>query len=46
MIELSDSGAHHYEMFFFQRDGGYFDAESRLTMDDDTALETLFFYPP
>ena len=46
MIELSDSGAHHYEMFLFQRDGGYFDAESRLTMDDETALETLLFFIP
>ena len=46
MIELSDSGAHHYEMFLFQRDGGYFDAEGRLTMDDETALETLLFFIP
>lgn len=46
MIELTDSGAHHYEMFLFQRDGGYVDAEGRLTMDDEVALETLLFYIP
>ena len=46
MIELSDSGAGHYEMFLFQRDGGYFDAEGRLKMDDETALETLLFFIP
>ena len=46
MIELSDNHSGHYEMFLFQRDGGYFDAEGRLTMDNEVALETLLFFIP
>ena len=46
MIELSDNNASHFEMFLFQRDGGYFDAEGKLIMDNDIALETLLFFIP
>ncbi len=46
LMELSDSGVAAYEMFLFQRDGGYFDAEGQLVMDSDVALKTLLFYIP
>ena len=46
LMELSDNGVAAYEMFLFQRDGGYFDAEGQLVMDSDVALETLLFYIP
>jgi len=46
MIELSDNNAGHFEMFLFQRDGGYFDAEGALIMDNEVALETLLFFIP
>ncbi|MFT5374211.1 MAG: arabinosaccharide transport system substrate-binding protein [Candidatus Latescibacterota bacterium] len=46
LMELSDNNASSYEMFLFQRDGGYFDAEGQLTMDNELALETLLFFIP
>ena len=46
MIELSDNNFHNFEVLLFQRDGGYFDADGRLTMDDPVALETLLWYIP
>ncbi len=46
MIELSDSGASNLEMFLFQRDGGYFDADGNLIMDDETAVKTVTWYIP
>jgi arabinosaccharide transport system substrate-binding protein len=46
LMELSDNGVAAYEMFLFQRDGGYFDAEGQLIMDSELALETLLFYIP
>lgn len=46
MIELSDNNSANLEVLLFQRDGGYFDADGRLTMDDETALETLLWYIP
>ena len=46
MIELSDTTFGNLEVLLFQRDGGYFDAEGRLTMDDETALDALLWYVP
>jgi len=46
MIQLSDAGSHNLEALLFQRGGGYFDAEGRVTMDDEIALETLLWYIP
>ena len=46
MIELSDTSFGNFEVLLFQRGGGYFDAEGRLTMDDETALATLLWYVP
>jgi len=46
MIELSDNSAGHFEMFLFQRGGGYFDPNGELIMDDETAVETLKFFIP
>jgi arabinosaccharide transport system substrate-binding protein len=46
LMELSDNNASSFEMFLFQRDGGYFDAEGQLTMDNELALETLLFFIP
>jgi len=46
LMELSDNNASSFEMFLFQRDGGYFDAEGQLIMDNELALETLLFFIP
>jgi arabinosaccharide transport system substrate-binding protein len=46
LIELSDNSATHFEIFLFQRDGGYFDREGDLIMDNEVALETLLFFIP
>ena len=46
MMELSDNNAGHFEMFLFQRNGGYFDSDGELIMDDEVALETLKFFIP
>jgi len=46
MMELSDNNPGHFEMFLFQRNGGYFDADGELIMDNETALETLKFFIP
>ena len=46
LIELSDNSPMHFEIFLFQREGGYFDRQGNLTMDDEVALETLLFFIP
>jgi len=46
MIQLSDTSAWSMEPFLFQRDGGYFDADGNVTMDNDVAVETLKWYIP
>ena len=46
MIEFSDTGSHNLEVLLFQRDGGYFDADGRLTMDDAIAVDTVRWYVP
>jgi len=46
MIELANSGGHNLEVLLFQRDGGYFDAEGRLIMDNAVAQQTLCWYVP
>ena len=46
MMELSDNNAGHFEMFLFQRNGGYFDPDGKLIMDNEVALETLKFFIP
>jgi len=46
MIELSDSEASNLEMLLFQRDGGYFNAEGELIMDNPVAVETMAWYVP
>ncbi len=46
MIALSDSAGGDFEVLLFQRDGGYFDADGNLTMDSETAVETLCWYVP
>jgi arabinosaccharide transport system substrate-binding protein len=46
MIELSDNNASNLEVLLFQRNGGYFDVQGKLTMDDQTALATLLWYVP
>jgi len=46
MIQLSDTSGWSMEPFLFQRDGGYFDADGKLTMDDDLALATVKWYVP
>ena len=44
MIHLSDSTAMYAEILLFQRDGGYFDAEGRLIMDNEAAVQTMLWY--
>jgi len=46
MIQLSDSSAWSMEPFLFQREGGYFDADGKLIMDNEVAVETFKWYIP
>ena len=46
MMQLSDSGAWTFEPFLFQRDGGYFDADGNVTMDNEIAVQTVLWYIP
>lgn len=46
MIEFSDSGSGNFEPILFQRDGGYFDADGKVTMDNEIAVQTVLWYIP
>ena len=46
MIQLSDNNASSLEVLLFQRDGGYFDADGTLIMDNEVAAETVAWYIP
>ena len=46
LMQMSDTDASALECCLFQRDGGYFDADGRLRMDDAVAFETLKWYIP
>ena len=44
MIELSFMDAGSLETLLFQRDGGFFDADGNLVMDNGIAIETMRWY--
>ncbi|HUT35015.1 MAG TPA: extracellular solute-binding protein [Planctomycetota bacterium] len=44
MIQLSDSSGWSMEPFLYQRDAGLFDADGKLVMDGELALDTLKWY--
>jgi len=44
MIELSFTDAGSLETLLFQRDGGFFDADGNLVMDNAIAIETMRWY--
>lgn len=46
MVRLPDSNANYFETFLFQNNGGYFDPEGKLIMDNEVALKTLLWYIP
>lgn len=46
MIQLSDSVAGNLETFLFQCDGGFFDADGNVIMDNETAVEVTQWYIP
>ena len=46
MIMLSDASIGHFETMLFQRDGGYFDRNGNLTIDNEIAVETMKWYVP
>lgn len=46
IIELSDSHSANFEACLFQRDGGYFDKDGKLIMDNEIAIETMKWYIP
>jgi len=46
MIQLSDSNGGTFEPMLFQRDGGYFDADGKLIMDNEIAIDTVKWYIP
>lgn len=46
MIEMSDSGSDQIEACLFQRGGGYFDPNGKVTFDNDIAVQTLEWYVP
>lgn len=45
-INLTDSSQSHFEIFLFQRDGGYFDEDGEVIFDNEIGLETLRWYVP
>ncbi len=46
MIELNDTDSSSFEMFLFQRGGGYFDADGRCIFDNDVAVRTMCWFVP
>lgn len=46
MIQLSDAYPSHFETLLLQNDGGYFDAQGKLTMDNEVAVETMKWFVP
>ena len=46
MLHLSDTGADTFEALLHQRDGGLFDAEGNVRMDDEVAVRTMVWYVP
>jgi arabinosaccharide transport system substrate-binding protein len=46
MLQMSRSDSGPFEICLFQRDGGYFDAEGRVTFDREEAVETMLWYVP
>jgi len=46
MIELADMSTQSLEVMLFQRGGGFFDADGRLSIDDEVSLETLCWFVP
>lgn len=46
MINLEKSSGSSVEILLFQRGGGYFDADGRLTLDNEIAVETITWFAP
>ncbi|MDX1933093.1 MAG: extracellular solute-binding protein [Capsulimonadales bacterium] len=46
MIEMSDTGSDQLETCLFQREGGYFDPQGKVTFDNEIAVETMKWYVP
>lgn len=46
MMELNDAKADEFSVFLYQRGGGLFDVDGKLTMDADIVLETLLWFTP
>jgi|WetSurMetagenome_2_1015567.scaffolds.fasta_scaffold56512_2 arabinosaccharide transport system substrate-binding protein len=46
MIELLSGGNGGLEVMLFQRDGGYFDADGNVILDNETAVEAMKWYIP
>ncbi|MCY3018374.1 MAG: extracellular solute-binding protein [Planctomycetota bacterium] len=46
LIGLSDTDCGDLEVLLFQRDGGYFDADGTIRMDDDISVQTMCWYVP
>jgi len=44
MINLAATASHSFEVFLFQRGGGYFNAAGEVIIDDDLAVDTLKWY--
>ncbi len=46
MINLEKSSSSSVEILLFQRDGGYFDADGELILDNEIAVETIAWFVP
>lgn len=46
MIQLDDTGVLSYEALLLQRGGGFFNADGDLTIDSETAMQTMLWFIP
>lgn len=46
LVSLTSTSSDDFEVLLFQRGGQYFDADGRVVMDDEMAVQTMLWYIP
>jgi arabinosaccharide transport system substrate-binding protein len=46
MYEMESNSTNQLEAALFQRDGGFFDADGKVVLDNEVAVQTLIWYVP
>ncbi len=46
MLQLDDTGVLSFEALLLQRGGGFFDSQGALTIDNETAVQTMLWFVP